>query len=331
MTIKSPFYEGKRVLVTGGAGFIGSHLVEELLDLNCDVYVADNLSRGSLENISHLLDRIHFYKVDLTKMENCISVTRDVDFVFHLAADVGGIHFIKKENVKCLTPDLLMHVNMLEACRINDVKRFLFTSSACVYREKNPDGLNIFKEEDAIPANPSTTYGWAKLVGEILCRSYYLDYGIKCSVVRIFNAYGERENLDPKWSHVIPSLIRKAILYPKEGFRIFGDGKQERAFLYVKDCVEGLILAMMKIENAEPINLGSDEVISIEELAKKIIAISGKRIEIEYDLSGPRGTNKYCADTTRMREILGWEPKTPLDIGLKKTYEWAKRKLLGSE
>jgi nucleoside-diphosphate-sugar epimerase len=120
-------------------------------------------------------------------------------------------------------------------------------------------------------------------------------------------------------------------LYPKEGFRIFGDGKQERAFLYVKDCVEGLILAMMKIENAEPINLGSDEVISIEELAKKIIAISGKRIEIEYDLSGPRGTNKYCADTTRMREILGWEPKTPLDIGLKKTYEWAKRKLLGSE
>lgn len=104
MTIKSPFYEGKRVLVTGGAGFIGSHLVEKLLDLNCDVYVADNLSRGSLENISRLLNKIHFYKVDLTKMENCISVTHDVDFVFHLAADVGGIHFIKKENVKCLTP-----------------------------------------------------------------------------------------------------------------------------------------------------------------------------------------------------------------------------------
>jgi nucleoside-diphosphate-sugar epimerase len=178
-----------------------------------------------------------------------------------------------------------------------------------MYRENNLNGLNIFREEDAIPANPSTTYGWAKLVGEILCRSYYLDYGIKCSVVRIFNAYGKRGNLDPKWSHVIPPLIRKAILYPKEGFKIFGDGKQERAFLYVKDCVEGPILAMMKIENAEPINLGSNEVISIEELVKKILAISDKKIEIEYDLSGPRGTNKYCADTTKMRKTLGWEPK----------------------
>jgi len=328
---KLTFYEGKAVLVTGGAGFIGSHLVEKLLELNCEVSVADNLSRGSLENISHLLKRIHFHKVDLTKMENALSVTRGVDYVFHLAADVGGIHYIRKENVGCLTPDLLMHVNMLEACRINNVKRFLFTSSACVYREKNPAGLNIFEELDAIPANPLTTYGWAKLIGEILCRSYYLDYGVGCSVVRIFNAYGERENLDPKWSHVVPSLIRKAILYPTEGFRIFGDGRQERAFLYVKDCVEGLVLALMKIDDAQPVNLGSNEVISIEELAKKIIAISGKEIKIEYDFSGPRGTNKYCADTTKMRKVLGWEPKTPLDVGIRKTYEWAKSKLVGSD
>jgi nucleoside-diphosphate-sugar epimerase len=209
---------------------------------------------------------------------------------------------------------------------MNDVERFLFTSSACVYREKSSE-LNIFREEDAYPANPATTYGWAKILGEIACKSYYEDYGIKCSVVRIFNAYGENENLDPKWSHVIPSLIRKAILYPKEKFTVFGDGKQERAFLYVGDCVEGLIRAMEKIENADPINLGSEEIISIDALAKKIVNLSGKNIKIEYDLSGPKGTYKYCADTTKMKKILEWKPKVALDEGLKRTYKWAEKEI----
>ena len=319
-------YKGRRVLVTGGAGFIGSHLVEALLKAGCEVHVADNLSRGSLENLKPFLDKIHFHYTDLTRFENSLFVTRDMDYVFHLAATVGGIHFIRRERVKCLTPDVLMHVNMLEAVRINDVGKFLFTSSACVYREKSTT-LNVFKEEDAYPANPPTTYGWAKIFGEILCRSYYLDYGIKCSIVRIFNAYGENENLDPRWSHVIPSLIRKAILYPRERFVILGDGKQERAFLYVKDCVEGLMLALQKADNADPINLGSEEVVTIDTLARKIIAISGKDITIEYDPSGPKGTYRYCADTSKMKRVLSWRPKTSLDEGLRRTYEWAKRKL----
>ena len=319
---------GKRVLVTGGAGFIGSHLVKKLLDLGNEVIVADNFSRGRIENIRDCLNEITLHRVDLTKIENCIMVTRDVEYVFHLAAPVGGIHYIKGENVENLTPAVLMNINMLEASRINDVERFLFTSSACVYVEKSPE-LNIFKEEDAYPANPATTYGWAKILGEIACKSYYEDYGIKCSVVRIFNAYGENENLDPKWSHVIPSLIRKAILYPKEGFSIFGDGKQERAFLYVGDCVEGLIRAMEKIENANPINLGSEEVISIGELAKKIVSLSGKNIKIEYDFSGPKGTYKYCADTTKMKKTLEWKPRVSLDEGLRRTFKWAEKELLG--
>jgi len=314
-------WSDKNVLVTGGAGFIGSHLVEKLLDLGSVVSVADDLSRGKRENIDPFLSEIQLHIVDLTKLENCTKVTKDIDYVFHLAASVGGIHYIKKENVSGLTPSLLMNTNMLEAARINDVKRFLFTSSACVYREKTLD-LNRFKEEDAYPANPATTYGWAKLMGEIQCKAYYLDYGIKSAVVRIFNAYGEKENLNPRWSHVIPSTIRKVILYPKEKLKIFGDGTQQRAFLYVKDCVEGLILSIEKIENAEPINLGSEELISIEELTEKIISLSGKKVRIEYDLSAPSGTHKYCADTTKMKKILGWSPKTPLDEGLKKTYEW---------
>jgi len=319
-------WEGRKVLVTGGAGFIGSHLVKTLLDLGSEVYVADNFSRGRKENIAPYLNQIHLYSVDLTKLENCLLATEEVDYVFHLAASVGGIHYIKKENVEGSTSSLLMNTNMLEACRMKDVERFLFASSACVYREKSRK-INQFKEEDAYPANPLTTYGWAKLMGEIQCRSYYLDYGIKSSAVRIFNAYGENENLDPRWSHVIPSLIRKALLYPREGFTIFGDGKQERAFLYVQDCVDGLLLSMEKIEDADPINLGSEEVVSIRDLTQRIIRLSGKDISVKYDLSGPQGTRKYCADAAKMKKVLKWSPVVSLDDGLKRTYEWARGEL----
>ncbi|MFX1487221.1 MAG: NAD-dependent epimerase/dehydratase family protein [Promethearchaeota archaeon] len=319
-------WENKKALVTGGAGFIGSHIVKRLIDLRCETHVADNFSRGRRVNIEPFLDKIHLHTVDLTKLENCLEVTKDIDYAFHLAAAVGGIHYIKKENVEGMTSSLLMNANMLEAARINDIERFLFTSSACVYRGKSSES-NRFKEDDAYPADPLTTYGWAKIMGEIQCKAYYIDYGIKCSVARLFNVYGENENLDPRWSHVIPSTIRKAILYPKEEFRIFGDGKQERAFLYVDDCVDGLLLTLEKTEDADPINLGSEEVISVRELARKIIKLSGKNIDLKYSPSGPKGTSRYCADTTKMKRILGWRPKILLDEGLRETYEWARREL----
>jgi nucleoside-diphosphate-sugar epimerase len=319
-------WEGKKVLVTGGSGFIGSHLVKKLLDMGCDVSVADNFSRGRRENIEPFLDKIHLYQVDLTKLENCMLAAKDIDYVFHLAASVGGIHYIKRENVEGSTPSILMNTNMLEASVKNSVDRFLFTSSACVYREKSLE-LNEFKEEDAFPANPPTTYGWAKVMGEIQCISYHLDYGLKTSSIRIFNCYGENENLDPRWSHVIPSLIRKAILYPKEEFKLFGDGKQERAFLYVEDCVEGFLLAMEKITNGDAINLGSEEVISIGKLAKKIVKLSGKDINMEYDLSGPQGTHRYCANTEKMKKVLEWSPKIPLEEGLERVYKWERGEL----
>ncbi len=312
----------KRVLVTGGAGFIGSNLVKKLVSIGSEVVVADNLIRGKIQNLEPILNKIQYHNIDLTGINECKQICTDIDLVFHLAASVGGIQFITKENVGGLTPSLQMNVNMFEAARINDVERFQFASSACVYRDMKK-GLNRFIEEDAYPANPLTTYGWVKLLGEIQCNSYYLDYGIKCSTPRIFNAYGENENLDPRWSHVIPSLMRKAILYPREGFTLFGDGMQERAFLYVQDCVEGLLLNMEKVCDAQAINLGSDEVTTIKELAKNVISISNKDIEIKLDISGPRGTNRYCADLTRMEEKLDWKPTTSLEEGLLKTYNWA--------
>ncbi len=319
-------FKGRNVLVTGGAGFIGAHLVRRLLNLGCNVRVADKLSRGRKENIAPYMDRVDFWAVDLTNPAKCLEVTREISDVFHLAASVGGIQYIGKENVEGSTPSLLMNTSMLEAATHTGVERFFFASSACVYQERS-SGLNRLREEDAFPANPKTTYGWAKIVGEIQCQAYAADYGLGTSAARLFNVYGENENLHPRWSHVIPSLVRKAILYPKEPFRVFGDGNQERAFLYVDDCITGILLTIEKIRNGEAINVGSEELISIGELARKIARLSGKGIEIEYDLSGPQGTHKYCADTGRMKEVLGWSPQTSLDVGLKRIYEWAEGEL----
>ena len=320
----------RTVLVTGGAGFIGSHLVKALLDRGYAVRVADNLSRGSLENLESVSNRISFHQTDLTSFSACQTVTSGVDYVFHLASPVGGVQFIKKQNVANLTPALIMHANMFEAARTNNVDKFLFASSACVYNDKKM-GLNTFAEKDAYPADPPTTYGWAKIAGEKLCKAYYDDYGLKTSAVRIFNAYGEHENVDPQWSHVIPSLIRKAIRYPQEKFGVFGDGTQERAFLYVRDCCEGLIKIIDVITDGSAVNLGSEELVTIGSLAKEIIAISEKDLRITFDLKGPRGVDRYCANLQLLRDRVGWVPQTPLKAGLSKTYEWIESKLRSGE
>lgn len=325
--INLKFWKGASVLVTGGAGFIGSHLTKKLIDIGANVTVADNLSRGRLENLGECLSKISFRKVDLTKLEECVAVSKRVDYIFHLASAVGGVQYIFKENVENLTPPGTMNLNMPEAARKNDVKGYVFASSACVYRSKG-DALNKFKEEDAFPANPPTTYGWAKILGEIACKAYYKDYGLKSSAIRIFNAYGEYENLDPRSSHVIPSLIRKAILYPQEDFVIFGDGTQERAFLYVSDLVEAFLLAMQRPTEGDSLNIGSEELAPIQQIAEKVASISQKKIIIKHNPEGPRGVNRYCADLSRGQQLLGWKAKTDLGNGLLKTYCWAETQLM---
>ncbi|MFB6301599.1 MAG: NAD-dependent epimerase/dehydratase family protein [Haloferacaceae archaeon] len=317
-----------RVLVTGGAGFIGSHLVDRLLDRGCEVVVADDFSRGDLGNISHVTDEVDLAPVDLTTREGCLRATEDVDRVYHLAASVGGIHYIQRENVGGLTPSVLMNQHMLEAARIADVDRFLFASSACIYRQEH-DGLNRFSEDQAIPADPHSTYGWAKVLGEVACQAYHQDCDVDTGMVRIFNCYGPRESLDPESSHVIPSLCRKAIeAEDGDAIELFGDGTQERGFIYVTDLVEGMIRAMDRKVDGEPINLGNGhEVVSINQLAETIISISDKDLEIEHDLSKPTGTDKYAADTERMAAALDWTPSTPLEEGLREVYAWAAAQL----
>lgn len=325
-------WNSRRILVTGGAGFIGSHLVERLVNLGAEVVVADDFSRGNFDKISHLLDDIDLVPADLTTREGCVNATEGVDDVFHLAASVGGIHYIQRENVGGLTPSVLMNQQMLEASRINDVDRFLFASSACIYRQEH-DGLNRFSEDQAIPANPHSTYGWAKVLGEVACDAYHTDCDIDTGAVRIFNAYGPRESLDPDSSHVIPSLCRKVIEEPDGGsIELFGDGTQERGFIYVTDLVDGMLHAMENKTDGEPVNLGNgDEVVTINELAKTIIDISGKDIAIEHDLSKPTGTDKYAADTTKMEAELDWSPEVSLEEGVREVYDWAREQLDAQE
>ncbi|WP_256686144.1 NAD-dependent epimerase/dehydratase family protein [Halococcus qingdaonensis] len=325
-------WERKSALVTGGAGFIGSFLTEELVNRGAHVRVADNLSRGDIDKIEPLLDDIDFRSLDLTTHKGCVEATEDIDYVFHLAASVGGIHYIKRENVNGLAPSVLMNQHMLEAADTNDVDRFLFASSACIYRQQHDD-LNRFTEDQAIPADPHSTYGWAKVLGEVACDAYQTDTDLDTASARIFNAFGPRESLDPDSSHVIPSLCRKVIEEPNGGsIELFGDGTQERGFIYVTDLVEGLLHAIEKKADGEPINIGNgSEVVSMNELAEMIIAISEKDLTIEHDLSKPTGTDKYAADTAKMKAELDWEPSTPLKEGLETVYKWAAEELESSK
>jgi UDP-glucose 4-epimerase len=318
----------REVLVTGGAGFIGSFLVEALVDRGANVVVADNFSRGGPERIEHLQDEIELLPTDLTTHKGCVEATDGIDDVFHLAASVGGIHYIKRENVGGLTPSVLMNQHMLEAAETNGVDRFLFASSACLYRQQH-DELNRFSEDQAIPADPHSTYGWAKVLGEVACDAYHTDTELDTGAVRIFNCYGPRESLDPDSSHVIPSLCRKVVEADDgDSVELFGDGSQQRGFIYVTDLVEGMLRAMDRKTDGEPINLGNgEEVVSINELAETIIEISGKDLEIEHDLSKPTGTDKYAADTTKMEAELEWTPSTTLEEGVREVYEYARSEL----
>jgi nucleoside-diphosphate-sugar epimerase len=266
-------------------------------------------------------------KADLTSYKNCISASKKADVVFHLAARLGGVEYMYSSGADVYMPNILMNTYMLEAARKNRVEKYLFTSTACIYpyeRQLQPD-IPCLKEGDAYPAHPESTYGWTKLVGEIQCQAYHQDYKMDISIVRMFNVYGENEDLDPARSHVIPALIRKAILYPREKFIVYGDGLQTRAFLYVSDAVRGLLLTIEKNAGIKPINIGNPKRVKIGVLANKIIKISGKSIKPVYDKSKPVGVVGRAANIISARKTLGWKPLVSLDNGLKRTYRWAEK------
>jgi len=319
-------WKGAKCLVTGGAGLIGSHLVKRLVKEGAIVTVVDNCSQGNELNLREVFEKIRFIKADLRDRNICFKATKSQDYVFHLAANMGGIGYITKVGADIMHDNLLMNIYMLEASVMNKVKRFFYSSSACVYpieKQETPE-VTPLKEDDAIPADPNEFYGWEKLVTEKMCEAYHRDYGLEVRIARFHNIFGEAYNaFDPERGKAPAHLIRKAILYPKEKFIIWGDGKQTRSFLYIDDCVEG-ILKLMESDYINPINIGSDRLVTINELAKIIIEISGKDIEIEYDLTKPQGVRGRNADLTLAKKILKWYPKISLEEGLRRMYFWAK-------
>ncbi len=317
-----------KTVVTGGAGFIGSHLLKRLLDQGREVVIANDFSRGDRRNLTDLGIQIDCPVIDLRDFAQASKIIQGAETVFHLAARIGGIDYLHGSSLselEALQTNLVIDANVFKACRENRVRKLVYTSSTAVYPVDLQQSPNVIISEDALSYfNPDGGYGWAKLMGEIqLGWIWDIDIGI----ARIFNVYGENSVLSGS-AHVIADLMRKAILYPKEEFIVWGDGKQSRDFLYVSDCVDALLKLEEGASNPPVIvNIGSGETVSIGTIAEKVVRLSGKDISIVYDATKPVGPLSRTADITKAKALLNWQPKVSLDDGLRRTYSWVQRRL----
>ncbi|MBI5229134.1 NAD-dependent epimerase/dehydratase family protein [Candidatus Micrarchaeota archaeon] len=321
------FWEGKKVLVTGGGGFAGSHLVEALVEKGAEVTIADNLSNGSKKNLENCLDKISLIEGDLRELSNCVKATKNQEIVMNLVAKVGGIEYNRKRPGSMLYNNVLLEFNVLEAARINEVERFLAVSSACVY----PRYCTIPTPEEEgfkdIPEPTNLGYGWSKRMAEVQAQTYAEEYGMKIAIVRPYNMYGPRDHFDPEKSHVIPALIKR--LFDGENpFVVWGNGEQSRAFLYVTDAAEGMMLATEKYAVANPLNIGTEEETKIKDLVYLLVELSGKNPKVVFDASKPAGQPRRNADVRKAKEKIGYSPKVSLREGLTKTIEWYKKNFL---
>jgi GDP-D-mannose 3',5'-epimerase len=313
-----------RILVTGAGGFIGHHLVQRLKNDGFWVRGADIKPPEYEPSAAD-----EFVVSDLRLWENCLKATKDVDQVYNLAADMGGIGYITANHADISRNNILINTHMLDASRLNGAQRFLFSSSACVYpqyKQKDPD-VTPLKESDAVPADPEPGYGWEKLFAEELCRYYKRDYGFETRIVRFHNVYGPLGTYEGGKEKAPAAISRKVALAEDGGeIEVWGDGEQTRSFMHVDDCVEGL-LRLMASDYAEPLNLGTDRLVTINELIDLVSEAAGKHLSKRHDLSKPQGVRGRNSDNTLLNEVLGWEPKITLETGLKVTYKWIEDEL----
>jgi len=317
-----------KVLVTGAGGFIGGHLVTYLRGKGYWVRGAD-LKYPEFG----ATDADDFRILDLRRWGNCLAATEGVDEVYALAADMGGMGFISAHHAEILHNNSLISIHTLDAARENGVKRYLYTSSACIYPEHLQEDADVrpLKEEDAYPACPQDAYGWEKLVTERLCTHYREDHGLETRIVRFHNIFGERGTWEGGREKAPAAMCRKVALAKLTGrpeIEIWGDGEQTRSFCYVEDCVEG-IHRLMRSDFRDPLNLGQDRMVTINELADMVADVAGITVTKRH-VDGPQGVRGRNSDNTRLRHVLGWEPAVPLEAGLEKTYHWIEEQVAAS-
>jgi GDP-D-mannose 3',5'-epimerase len=330
------YWRNRKVLVTGGAGFIGSNLVERLVELGARVRVCDGLERGRLENLRRCLDEIEFLNCDLTDSDNCDRSCQGMEVAVHLAAKVGGIGYYLSRAAEVMAHNVLVDTLMWQAAEAQGLQRYLYASSAHVYPldlQGSPDAPPM-EEEQAVPADPPLSYGWAKLLGE-----KQLEYGVgqgsrvRVAVLRLIGVYGPNQDIDLASGSAIPVFIRRAVRYPwGQPFRILGTGEETRSYCYVSDVVEAMLLALERLDGQRligPLNVGSEERVRIADLAQEIIAISGRPIETEFDLSHRTAIWGQVLDSTKARDLLGWTPSVSLRDGLQRTYDDIEQRLKG--
>jgi len=325
LTYKRTLDRPRRILVTGAGGFIGHHLVSFLKARGNWVRGADvklpEYARSAADE---------FRVLDLRRWEACLQATQGVDEVYALAADMGGMGFISRHHARILHNNILISTHTLEAARDNGVERYLFSSSACVYPEYRQMEADVvpLKEEDAYPANPQDAYGWEKLVTERLCRHYEEEHGIETRIVRFHNIFGPQGTWQGGREKAPAAMCRKiamAKLTENPEIEIWGDGKQTRSFCYIDDCTNGLH-RLMRSDYRQPLNLGQDRMVTIDELADMVAEIAGIRIEKKH-IDGPQGVRGRNSDNSRLREVLEWEPEIPLEEGLRRTYGWVEEQV----
>jgi len=314
-----------KVLVTGAGGFIGHHLVTYLREKNYWVRGADikcpEFSRT---------DADEFELLDLRRWDNCLQATRGVEEVYALAADMGGMGFISSNHSEILHNNSLINIHTLDAARVNGVRHYLFTSSACIYPEFLQEDAHVtqLKEEDAYPAQPQDAYGWEKLIIERLCVHYREDHGIETRIVRFHNIFGPLGTWDGGREKAPAALCRKVAVAKLIGdpeVEIWGDGEQTRSFCYIDDCVTG-IHKLMQSDYHEPLNLGQDRLVTINGLVDIIAEAAGVEI-VKKHAAGPQGVRGRNSDNTRLRQVLGWEPEISLEDGLARTYAWIEERV----
>lgn len=313
----------KLIVVAGAGGFIGGHLIVSLLEKGySNIYAVDI---KPLNQWLQVFDQVDSHVADLKEKDNCIQACQGATEVYNLAADMGGMGFIENNQALCMI-SALINTHMLLAAQEANIKRFFYASSACVYnadKQRSPDVVPLC-EEDAYPAMPEDGYGWEKLFSERMCRHFHEDFGLLTRVARFHNVYGPHGTWEGGREKAPAAICRKVILAKLTGkheIEIWGDGKQTRSFMYIDDCIMG-IERIMYSQIKEPINLGSNELVTINGLVDIVEEIAGIRIKRTYNLNAPKGVNGRNSDNTKIQKYLNWQPSTRLRDGMEKTYEW---------